>query len=290
MSGFAASVLWLQWLSCGMASGNPNPHPPPPTQKSIAEAYVYGYPLVLMAETRDSFLCQPNAAVNTFQHVYRPPDDTFDTIVSPNVDTLYSVAFLDLSDGPVLLKLPPTDGRYQLAALFDAWTNNFAGVSTLDLNGAGASIVIATNEERGPLPNRLRRVVSPTPLVWLLIRTEVLGADDIPAANAVQNAMSLKMFRGKARPTPPPARCSDAPPPDVVASMSGVEFFTRLAALVKEQGVLLPGDEPELQKLAAIGVGPAAQVSVEDLSPVRKAQLQVRSSLCSAFRVPLLFQ
>ncbi|NJR42869.1 MAG: DUF1254 domain-containing protein [Akkermansiaceae bacterium] len=97
-----------------------------PTLLDIVEAYLYGYPLVLLDQTRASFVCQPDASINTLYQVREPPDDTFDTIVRPNVDTLYSSAFLDLEAGPVVLTVPLTDRRYQLVALFDAWSNNFA--------------------------------------------------------------------------------------------------------------------------------------------------------------------
>lgn len=290
LTSMAASALWLQCLLRGAAAEHPDLNspasmipspdsvagtPPGVTLSAVTDAYIYGYPILLMDQTRKSFLCEPNVTVNAFQHVYDTPDDTFTTIVSPNVDTLYSSAFLDLTHGPILLGLPPTDGRYQLAALFDAWTNNFAGVSSLGLNDAGGSFAIAAEGWHGRLPAGAKRIDAPTPLVWLLIRTQVAGPDDVPAANAAQNAMTLKKIGRRGEDPAPPSRCTDTPPPDVIAAMGGVEFFARLAALVDAQGALLPGDEPQLESMAPIGVGPYAKTSVKDLSLADKARLQV---------------
>ena len=46
--------------------------------------------------------------------------------VSPNNDTLYLIAPLDLSGGPVRLDVPDTHDRYYVLQCVDAWTNNFA--------------------------------------------------------------------------------------------------------------------------------------------------------------------
>ena len=53
------------------------------------------------------------------------PDTDFAT---PNNDTLYLGAAVDLGGGPVVLSVPDTDGRYYVLQFVDAWTNNFAYV------------------------------------------------------------------------------------------------------------------------------------------------------------------
>ena len=51
-----------------------------------------------------------------------------DTFVSINNDTVYSIAQLDPSGGPVRLEVPDAGGRYYVLQFVDAWTNNFAYV------------------------------------------------------------------------------------------------------------------------------------------------------------------
>ena len=99
--------------------------------KIATDAYIYGYPLVLMDVTREVMTAVPKpgarkAPVNQFVHLREFPDHTFTDVVSPNVDTLYSVAWLDLSKGPIVLSLPDAGDRYYLMPMLDAWTNVFA--------------------------------------------------------------------------------------------------------------------------------------------------------------------
>ena len=71
---------------------------------------------------------EPNAHVpmNQFGHMAKYPTAADKDIVRLNVDTLYSFAFLDLTQGPMVLSVPDTKGRYYLMPLVDAWTNVFA--------------------------------------------------------------------------------------------------------------------------------------------------------------------
>ena len=49
---------------------------------------------------------------------------TFDAFKTPNVDTLYSNAWLDLTDGPALIRVPPIRGRYYTLHFLDAFSNS----------------------------------------------------------------------------------------------------------------------------------------------------------------------
>lgn len=95
------------------------------------KAYVYGYPLVLMATTQEvsTAVAAPDGAgrapVNQFAHVRQFPNPSFKDVVAPNVDTLYSTAWLDLTKEPIVLQRPDMAGRYYLMPTLDAWTNVF---------------------------------------------------------------------------------------------------------------------------------------------------------------------
>ena len=95
-----------------------------------AEAFIYGFPLVFNVSEVSRFVRQgigsvPAVPFNTFGHATQlaGPADTF---VSINNDTVYSMAQIDLSVGPVRLEVPDTAGRYYILQFVDAWTNNFA--------------------------------------------------------------------------------------------------------------------------------------------------------------------
>ena|ERR1700733_1091807 len=69
------------------------------------EAYIYLYPLVLMDTTRRQAVnVEPGKVIgrgpmNTFTHVPIFPPADFRDVVRPNFDTLYSIAWLDLTKG-----------------------------------------------------------------------------------------------------------------------------------------------------------------------------------------------
>ena len=55
-------------------------------------------------------------------------------VVSPNADTLYSVAWLDLTKGPLVIGVPDMEGRFYVLQFLDAYTNvplTIGSISTL---------------------------------------------------------------------------------------------------------------------------------------------------------------
>lgn len=99
----------------------------------IEAAFVYGYPLFVLAQTRYRAVQDPRNvqrhAPNTVQHLRALSDHRSRWLTAPNNDTLYSNAWLDLSRGPVRIRvgqMPP--GRYWSVALLDACTNHIAVV------------------------------------------------------------------------------------------------------------------------------------------------------------------
>ena len=90
-----------------------------------AEAYIFGFPLVIMDLTRTR-LAQPDAASDRLQRVRAFPDSGFRGVVRPNVDTLYSNAFIDMDQGPWVFEMPANAARYTVMPFMDAWTDVFA--------------------------------------------------------------------------------------------------------------------------------------------------------------------
>lgn len=133
----------------------------------------------------------------------------------------------------MVLTIPPSDGRYQLVAFLDMWSNNFAAVSTLDEmdTDEGTTFVIAWEGWEGEVPNSSMRFDSPTPRVWMLIRTLVLGDDDIPNGDTIQDAMTLEPLTLPSSLVPEDeSECPVLSPPDVLLCMTGDKFQPALSA------------------------------------------------------------
>ena len=123
------------------------------------------------------------------------------TVTTPNNDTLYSTAFLDLASGPVTLTIPKLDGRYASAAVMDARTDNVfilretdEGTVTIEFGDGQAGAVPPADGETA------RRYRVPSKEGWLLIRTLVDGPADLEAARKAQAGFVLEVPEGSRRP------------------------------------------------------------------------------------------
>ena len=68
--------------------------------------------------------------MNRFSHIRKLADASEKTVVAPNNETPYSMAWLDLSHGPVVLHAPPIHRRFWEFELLDPWTNNFFNITS----------------------------------------------------------------------------------------------------------------------------------------------------------------
>ncbi|HMF13491.1 MAG TPA: DUF1254 domain-containing protein, partial [Gemmataceae bacterium] len=242
------------------------------------DAYVYGYPLVLMDVTRQvlTAVSKPEghkAPVNQFVHVKEFPDPTHTDVVSPNADTLYSIAWLDLSKEPMVLRVPEMGKRYYLMQMLDAWTNVLADPGTRTTGNGKGEFAIVGPGWKGTLPGGVKEIKSPTNMVWIIGRTQTNGKDDYAAVHAIQAKYELAPLSAWGKEYVPPADVpvdprveAKTPPVQQVGKMEPKEFFARLAALMADSPPA-EADEPMVEKLARIGVGPGKAFEANKLDP-----------------------
>ena len=86
-------------------------------------------------------VCDPvtgHGPVNRFCSIRNLASAGERTVNGPNNDTLYSVAWLDLSKQPMVLHAPPIKHRFWEFELVDPWTNDFFNITSAHLKmGAG---------------------------------------------------------------------------------------------------------------------------------------------------------
>lgn len=169
--------------------------------------YVYSLPLMEVARRRDAFLLTHQA--NTFVHARTLADENAREVTTPNNDTIYSNAFLDLRNGPVTITIPKTGRRYFSLALMDAYSNNFAYFGTRATSGDALTVTLIGPGISAPAhsPHVVR---APTPWVWALGRTLVMSPADLPAARAVQDHLIISGGLPGPKPLSTPSRSAPA--------------------------------------------------------------------------------
>ena len=160
-----------------------------------AEAFLYGFPLIFNLQEVDRFTSAGLASVpaspfNTFGHATKlaGPADRF---VSINNDTIYSLACVDTSGGPVRLDVPDSGGRYYVMQFVDAWTNNFAYVGHRATGTGAGSFLLVPPDWDGEAPGDATVIRFPTAVAAIVGRWAVAGEDDLPAVRALQHSLAL---------------------------------------------------------------------------------------------------
>ena len=227
-------------------------------QELLEQAYLYAFPLVLMDATRkvSTNTETPNgtrAPINQFIHAEKLADAASRAVVTPNVDTIYTQAFLDVGSEPMLYGVPQTDRFFNVQVL-DAWTNTAA---VLEAPGLYA---ITRSDWQGELPEGVQRINVPTNRVWTIARIVLSGQEDLPNVRAIQDKMQLmplsayQMDRWTA-PAGTYDPAYDFVPVQHVLALSPQEFFDTANQLM-ETNPPAAADAPVLRELAALHVGP----------------------------------
>ncbi|MEO8751214.1 MAG: DUF1254 domain-containing protein [Casimicrobiaceae bacterium] len=280
------SVVWL--AACGKSEPPPPAPAPaaPPAPKAEApkaapapdvnaetkqlagELYVYAYPLVLTDVTRQANAA--NAPPNTFAHRRTVADATTADGANPNADFLYSQAWLDLAQGPVILSVPDTKGRYYLIALLDAWSNVATSIGKRTTGTEKREFAIVGPRWKGTLPADVTEIKSPTDMAWLFARVPVNGKGDRAAAAKVQEQLKVtplaQRTKGGAKGAgagPRSPADAKADPREQVARMSAAAFFTRFAALLAGNPPARD-DAPMLAKIKKLGIVAGQPFAVTD--------------------------
>jgi hypothetical protein len=248
------------------------------------EAFVYLYPLVLMDVTRrqatnsEAGAIPGRGPVNAFTHMRSYPTAAFREVVSPNFDTLYSTAWLDLTGEPMVVSVPDTNGRYYLMPLLDMWTEVFAVPGKRATGTRAGEFAIVPQGWKGELPARLTRIEAPTPYVWVIGRTQTNGPKDYEAVHAIQAGYRVTpLSRWPKAPDPPRATIDPAvdmkTPPAVQVSAMPAEKFFSYAAQVMKTNPPHATDWSALQRFRRIGLVAGQSYDVAKLDPVTRKAL-----------------
>jgi len=240
--------------------------------QTAEDAYEYALPLVLMDLTMKNATNvteNSGAPVNQFFHIRNTTSADDRMVVRPNVDTLYSMAYLNLKDEPLILTKPETQ-TYCSVAILDAYTNCVAVLGTGGMDNGKASVyALCGPDYHSNVPDGTVKISLPTNMVWIIVRTGYDGLE-LSQVHDIQNAFSLvpESFYGEPGYVPPAGSYDpqyEYVPVQKLFSMDIADFFNAFNQLSIDN----PGtdaDQPALKNFAKIGVGAGLEFSLERFS------------------------
>jgi len=248
--------------------------------QAAVEAYVYAFPLVLMDATQQVMTVSKipglSAPINRFAHVATVPKPADHYGVMPVVDALFSMAWLDLTDEPVVLHVPDTAGRYYVLPLMDAWTNMFTSIGKRTTGTKEARFAITGPGWKGKLPSGMKEVKAPTNMVWIVGQVQTNSPADFPAVHTLQRQLTLTPLSQVGKEEPEPESSSpggflntrksepEIPPPmKQVESMDGETFFQMFAKLLIANPPA-SADEKVVKRLAILGIVPGKELDTSE--------------------------
>jgi hypothetical protein len=231
--------------------------------------------------------------MNTFTHVPSFPPADFRDVVRPNFDTLYSIAWLDLTKEPMVIGAPDTQGRYYMLPMIDMWTDVFAcpGKRTTG-TGAGRFALVPPGWQ-GPLPSGVQCIGAPTPFVWVIGRTQTNGAKDYDAVHEVQFGYTVTPLSRLGTATEPVKAVIDptvdmkTPPMLQVDAMEAGKYFARAVELLKVNPPHIT-DQPIVARMRWLGIEPGESFDLEKADPViRRALTRVPADDVEAMKAKI---
>jgi hypothetical protein len=256
--------------------------------KSIAtDAFVYAYSLITTEVTRVqmSSLEKPEgmrAPMGQFGNVQRYPPADFRGVSAPNADTLYSFAWLDLSE-PVVFSHPDMGKRYYLFEMTDLWMTDFDAPGTRTAGGKAQNYLITGPGWSGTVPAGMKQIKSATQYMVIAGRTYADGSDaDYKAVNALQAQYKItplaswgKPFTYAAPPVNPnPGYSLTDKPQAVINAMDTSTYFNMMAKLMCKTAPPAPQDGPILARMATIGLEPCKPFDITKLDGATQAALK----------------
>jgi len=263
-----------------------------PDLNLMQRAFLYGYGTYEFARTAIGSASGAGYRPNTLVRRRTLSDHTHRVVTAPNNDTLYTSGFLDLAAGPLEIGTPEAPDRYHNIAFMNAFTDNFAYLGTRTTGGRAGRWWIAGPDWRGRTPEGVGLIRSDTNDVWMLGRTLVAGPEDLAAANAVQDAITLTVPPGRAAARPivsrPPLTPTAPAFLDTVNEMLGRS--ARLRGQARRVGAfrsvgLRPGAKDAFAALPADAQA-AWTGMIPDLLSTLKANAEGRSPVVRGWRTP----
>jgi hypothetical protein len=280
----ATPMLFLRGYSASAQLSEMPPTPRSEAEQIALDAYVYGYSLITTEVTRIQMsnvdkVEGMHAPTGRFANIRRYPPADFRGVSAPNADTLYSVAWLDLTD-PQVFSHPDMGARFYLFEMTDLWMTDFNSPGTRTAGGDAANYLITGPGWAGDVPAGMKQIKCATRYMVILGRTYADGTDqDYAAVNALQAQYKIVPLSAYGRPytyqTPPvnpnPGISMTDKPQSVILDMDTSTYFNMMARLMGGAAPPASEDTPMLARMAKIGLVPGQPFDIAKLDPATQA-------------------
>lgn len=242
------------------------------------DAYIYGYPLVTMDMTKQVMTNVVNpqgmrGPAGRMLNARDYPTSAYHDVTTPNADTLYSTAWLNLAKEPYILHVPNVNGRYYLMQMLDGWTNVFADPGTRTTGTKAHDFAIVGPNWHGTLPKGVTPYKSSTDMVWIVGRTYSTGTpEDYKMVHQIQDEYKLVPLSAYDEEyTPPEGKVDPSvdmrnPVRNQVNALDAGTYFKKLAKLMKDNPPAL-SDSAMVEKLSKLGIIAGENFDISKIDP-----------------------
>jgi hypothetical protein len=285
LAGAFAAALLLLPVACTQKQAGEKAPGLEEAVSTATEAYIYGYPLVTMDMTRRqltnvSIADAAHAPMGQILKLRTYPRVDNHAVTAPNADTLYTTAWIDVTNEPWIFSIPAMGDRYYLMPMLSGWTDVFQVPGKRTTGDKPQKYAITGPGWKGTLPADVTEYKSPTGMVWILGRIYCTGtAADYNAVHALQDKFSLVPLSSYGKPFTPVPEPFDAAfdmktaVRDQVDALGINEYFTYLARLMKTNPPA-PADAPMVAKMAKIGLVPGQDFDASRLGVFDKEAIK----------------
>lgn len=231
------------------------------------DAAIYG--LVSVYQYREMYRQAINTessdyiGLNKFVHDREIAKPDYKAFKSPNVDTIYSNAWLDLTRGPLLIEVPEFGERYYTLQLLDMYGNT-SNIS-LRTKGPHAGIyLIATTDWKGEVPQGVSLFTVASQYQWILMRIFPHNESELSEVHELQDAVKITPLVPNPNVNHPGPAIGGRYPVAEIDEAPG--FFKVLDFVIRSNGH--PVQEDALTfRYRTIGVGGFEEFMFEELDP-----------------------
>lgn len=130
---------------------------------------------------------------NKFVHDRELATPGYKAFKSPNVDTIYSNAWLDLTRGPMLVEVPAFGERYYTLQFLDMY-GNATNISLRTKGSDAGSYLIALTDWDGEIPQGVTLFTVSTPYQWILMRIFPRKESELSEVHKLQDDVKITPF------------------------------------------------------------------------------------------------